>query len=68
MLCQAKGLKLSRKVKKPDLGDRIEHREPAFDRTNEGIVIQMLAEQFVYKTDNGEERFCLYRELWTKVS
>jgi|TARA_B100000212_G_C27379515_1_gene536335 hypothetical protein len=59
---------LSRKVKKPELGDRIEHREPAFNRTHEGVVIEMLAEQFVYKTDEGHERFCLFRELWTKVS
>lgn len=68
MQCQEKDLKLSRKVKKPELGDRIEHREPGFNRVNEGVVIEMLAMQFVYKTDDGQERFCLFTELWSKVS
>ena len=55
------------KKKKPELGDRILHREPAFNRENEGVVIEMLGMQFVYKTDKGEERFCLFREDWKKV-
>lgn len=55
------------KVKKPELGDRIEHKEPAFDRINEGVVIEILAMQFVYRTDNGNERFCMFTELWKKV-
>jgi hypothetical protein len=41
------------KNSKPDLGDRIIHKEPAFNRENEGEVVQMLAMQFVYKTDDG---------------
>ena len=55
------------KNKKHELGDRILHREPAFNRENEGVVIEMLGMQFVYKTDKGEERFCLFREDWKKV-
>jgi hypothetical protein len=52
------------KSKQPKLGDRILHKEPAFGRENEGVVIEMLGMQFVYKTDSGEERFCLFREDW----
>lgn len=55
------------KNSKPDLGDRIIHKEPAFNRENEGEVIQLLAMQFVYRTDNGNDRFCLFKEDWKKV-
>jgi hypothetical protein len=55
------------KNSKPDLGDRIIHKEPAFNRENEGKVVQMLAMQFVYKTDDGNTRFCLFKEDWKKV-
>jgi hypothetical protein len=55
------------KNSKPDLGDRIIHKEPAFNRENEGEVVQMLAMQFVYKTDDGNTRFCLFKEDWKKV-
>ena len=55
------------KLKQPKLGDRILHKEPAFRRENEGVVIEMLGMQFVYKTDNGEERFCLFKEDWKKI-
>ena len=58
---------MAKRDKKPEIGDRINHKEPAFDRENEGVVIQLLGAQFVYKTDAGHERFCLYKELWTKV-
>jgi len=55
------------KTKQPELGDRILHKEPYFNRENEGVVIQLLGMQFVYRTDSGEERFCLFREDWRKV-
>ena len=55
------------KNSKPDLGDRIIHKEPAFNRENEGEVIQLLAMQFVYRTDNGHDRFCLFKDDWKKV-
>ena len=48
----------------PKIGDKIEHNEPYFRRTNQGIVTELLAQQFVYKTDTNEERYCLYREDW----
>lgn len=54
-------------MKQPKIGDRIKHREPAFARENEGKVIELLSSQFVYKTDKGEERFCLFKELWEIV-
>jgi len=56
------------KLKQPKLGDRILHKEPAFRRENEGVVIEILGMQFVYKTDSGEERFCLFKEDWKKIS
>ena len=56
------------KLKQPKLGDRILHKEPAFNRENEGVVIQMLGMQVVYKKDSGEERFCVFREDWRKIN
>ena len=53
-------------MKRPEVGDKIEH----FCRLNgefQGEVIEILSSQFVYKTDKGEERFCLFRELWKIV-
>ena len=49
---------------KPAVGDYIVHREPSFSRSNEGKIILMLAMQFVYKTPDGQERFCLFSEDW----
>ena len=46
-----------RKKKPPVLGDRIEHT-CRLNGTFQGVVIEMLSTQFVYKTDNGIERFC----------
>jgi len=50
--------------KQPKIGDHIVHKEPYFHRVNEGKVIQLLSMQFVYKTEKGEQRFCMYRENW----
>jgi len=51
-------------MKKPKIGQRIIHEEPAFSRTNEGKVVQLLSAQFVYRTDENELRFCMYNEIW----
>jgi len=51
-------------TKMPKIGDKIEHYEPYFRRTNQGTVTELLSMQFVYKTDTNEERYCLYRENW----
>ena len=55
-----------RKKKPPVLGDRIEHT-CRLNGTFQGVVIEMLSTHFVYKTDNGIERFCLFKEDWKKV-
>ena len=31
----------------PKVGDKIVHHEPYFDRNNEGVVVQLLAAQFI---------------------
>lgn len=54
-------------MKQPKIGDTIKHREPYFRRENVGEVIEILTSQFVYKTETGEERFCLFKELWEIV-
>ena len=56
-----------RKKKPPVLGDRIEHT-CRLNGTFQGVVIEMLSTQFVYKTDNGIERFFLFKEDWKKVN
>lgn len=55
---------MSRK-KSPQLGDYIEHKEPAFDRINEGKVIQLLSMQFLYETPSGNIRHCMFTEQWS---
>ena len=52
-------------MKRPEVGDYIEHREPAFDRVNEGKVVQLLSMQFVYETPKGDRRHCMFREDWS---
>lgn len=54
------------KQKRPELGDRIEHT-CSLNGKFEGIVIQMLGMQFIYKTDDGQDRFCLFKETWKKI-
>ena len=55
------------KSKAPKIGDVIVHNEPAFNRTNSGKVIQLLSMQFVYETEKGQTRFCLFKEDWRHV-
>ncbi len=52
-------------MKKPEVGDYIEHRVPTFDRVNEGKVVQLLSMQFVYETPQGNLRHCMFREDWS---
>jgi hypothetical protein len=54
------------KTKQPQLGDRIEHT-CSLNGKFEGKVVQLLGMQFVYETDKGETRFCLFREVWKKI-
>ena len=53
------------KRKPPSLGDYIVHKEPYFNRVNEGTVDQLLAMQFVYITPKGNRRFCMFSEDWS---
>lgn len=54
------------KTKQPQLGDRIEHT-CSLNGKFEGKVVQLLGMQFVYETDKGDTRFCLFREVWKKI-
>jgi hypothetical protein len=54
--------------KAPQLGDKIVHNERGHGGTNEGKVIELLAMQFVYETDEGQTRFCFYREDWRNIN
>ena len=49
----------------PKVGDKIVHHEPYFDRNNEGVVVQLLAAQFIYETKDGNRRHCLFRDDWS---
>lgn len=55
------------KKRQPEIGDKIEH----FCRLNgafQGEVIEILGMQFVYKTGDGLERHCLFREQWKIIN
>ena len=51
------------KKRQPEIGDKIEHT-CNLNGTFQGVVIEILGMQFVYKTDSGNERHCLFREQW----
>jgi len=54
--------------KKPKVGDTIEHT-CTLNGTYRGKVKQLLGMQFTYITeDTGQERFCLYKEVWKHVT
>lgn len=54
-------------AKRPELGDKIEHSEPYFNRVNTGKVVNILSAQFSYVTDKGEHRMCMFNEQWKKI-
>ncbi len=54
-------------MKKPEIGDTISHYLPYSNKTYKGTVTQILSSQFVYKTDTGNTRFCLFKEDWSYV-
>jgi hypothetical protein len=58
-------MEISLKRTKPKVGDMITHTEPYFKRENSGKVIQLLAMQFVYRTEGGHIRHCMFSEQWT---
>lgn len=56
------------RLKKPAVGDDIVHEEPEWSRVTEGKVVQLLSAFFVYVTQDGTERSCLYKDTWRKTS
>jgi hypothetical protein len=50
----------------PKIGDKVEHTCTLNGRF-EGVVIEVLSTQFIYKTAEGHERFCLFKEIWKKL-
>ena len=53
-------------MKKPEIGDLIEHT-CALNGKFTGKVVQMLAMQFVYETLDKNKRFCLFKEDWKYI-
>ena len=53
-------------MKKPKLGDKIEHTTPF--GVYEVEVVQLLSAQFAYQRDDGHVRLCLFNESWRKKS
>ena len=51
------------KRNKPQIGDYIEHH-CAVNGKFQGMIVEILAMQFVYETSTGITRFCLFSENW----
>ena len=65
---------------KPEVGDMIEHSEPASDRVATGKVVELLDLQFIYEVhklvekgrekipvDKTSTRMCMFDEIWSKI-
>jgi len=52
--------------KAPKIGDKVEHT-CTLNGTFQGVVIEVLSTQFIYKTADGHDRFCLFKEIWKKL-
>ena len=51
-------------MKRPNVGDRIRHEQIELDRLSTGVVTCILSAQFMYETDDGHTRHCLFKEIW----
>ena len=61
-------MSIKKKSKKtPKVGDKIEHT-CRLNGKFEGKVVQLLAMQFVYETDTGYNRHCMFREDWKYIN
>jgi hypothetical protein len=58
---------MGRRVKRPEVGDRIRHDTPHLDLVREGVVDLLLSAQFVYVTDEGVREMCLFTEIWEVI-
>ena len=52
------------RMKRPKVGDRIRHEQIELDRLSTGVVTCLLSAQFIYETDDGYTRHCLFKEIW----
>lgn len=50
-------------MKKPSVGDRIEHTN-LYGNPVKGTVDMLLSAQFVYITDDGHRHYCMFKEDW----
>jgi hypothetical protein len=50
-------------MKAPNKGDRIIHTD-GYNNVHRGTVDLILSAQFVYISDNGSRKFCMFREDW----
>ena len=57
---------MAKRRRKPKIGDTIIHTEPEFDRETIGKVEQILSQQFVYRTESGSTKLCMFYEDWRK--
>jgi len=57
---------IKRSKRNPKVGDLIEHT-CKLNGKFQGKVTQLLGMQFVYKTIEGHDRFCLFREDWNYI-
>jgi|TARA_R110000787_G_scaffold205464_1_gene315835 hypothetical protein len=51
-------------MKRPNVGDRIRHEQIELDMVSTGVVTCILSAQFMYETDEGHTRHCLFKEIW----
>jgi len=51
-------------MKRPKVGDRIKHEQIELDKVSTGVVTCLLSAQFMYKTDEGFTKYCLFKEIW----
>ena len=54
-------------MKRPNVGDRIIHEQIELDMVSTGVVTCILSAQFMYETDEGRVKYCLFKETWKKV-
>ena len=50
-------------MKSPKEGDRIIHTD-SYNEVHHGTVDLILSAQFVYISDNGSRKFCMFKENW----
>ena len=68
MVIGKKRMRIKQKREKGhSIGDKREHT-CRLNGKFEGKVVQLLAMQFVYETDTGYHRHCMFREDWKYIN